>query len=356
MRCKPPRHCRCCYRLGSDDRENHIRLQGWGRGVVIDQSASKHQKHQQHQQPQQENQQQHTFSASSSRTQRLIIPPLSVFQHHQEPTQLRANNVHLNNSNSRDELYSHHIETETAPRQSPAIIVLPDPMDLTADFDSNAWSGFSRHSIPQNEVNEVDTGHPRIVVLPSPPSSSAPTPRDHMFSTGDDHRHHNGPHQQNESQFFFNDAKILLSSAARIQPDHQTQEQQHRQHSPAAPLFFERQISQPFPADLSPVPPAVSPSSLLTDDPPPPRYSPMPVRSVFKLEAAIQASAVPAVLLSPGSESAEHVLPKTHRVAPQTSLAVITGSEPFVRILLQIYPVFLYSFYHFIHSDHRQLE
>jgi hypothetical protein len=321
------RHRRC--RLGSDDRENQIRLDGWGRGIVISSAAAKqqlhaqnHQSQQLHAQKQQQSlpHQQHLLhSASSSKTQRVAIPltsvpPLSVFQHHLQPTQLRANTQSLPNDDAHPP--AQLLRNEGGSPFFSAHIHLPDPLELTADYDDNARSSADNTS---DQHASTSARHivlpPRIIVLPSPLSSAAPTPRDHDFLPA------NGPRNRRDQQPpSNNDEDLMFTSAAHMQSAFH--EHQHNHQLPHN--VFEPQSSQLFAADLSPVPAAVSPSSLVHHEPPPLRYSPLPVRSVLKLESAIQASSAAAASLvsDHASNRASHAPP---RAIPQTSLAIITG-------------------------------
>jgi hypothetical protein len=212
-------------------------------------------------------------------------------------------------SNENLQTPSHLLQNDAVSIHSPVNIQLPDPLELTSSFDENAGSSaiFSAYNLHSASNPASSAVHGRIITLPSPVSSAAPTPRDHIFV----------PVGVQSSRD--NDEDLPFNSAAHMQSAQYEQQQYHQPQSPAAPNIFDRQISQPFAADLSPVPPAISPSSLNNHDPPLPRYSPLPLRSILKLESAIQASSAASSSYVPVSSNAPP------RTAPQTSLAIITG-------------------------------
>ncbi len=312
-----PQLTHCCFRLGTDNRENQVRLEGFGRGLVLDSAANKLQ-HAQRQQQQQVQRQPHEqlSSTSSSKTQRVAIPLTSVptlplFQHHLEPTQLRANSPALLHVNPQTP--SQPVQNVAVLLHSPANIHLPDPLHLTATYDDTTGGGSNISA--RNAYSASNAGSSVVrarIILPSPPSSAAPTPRDNNALPLGFHRNPNGQQPHHE-----NDEELMFDSAAHMHSAHLEQQQIHRPQSPAAQNVFDRS-AQPFPADLSPVPPAASPPSVFNRELPP-RYSPLPVRSVLKLESAIQASSAAAASVS---------VPATQvplRSVPQTSLAIITG-------------------------------
>jgi hypothetical protein len=254
--------------------------------------------------------------APSVKTQRVAIPltsvpPLPVFQHHLQPTQLRTNSHVM--PNEMQQIPFHNLQNVAACLPSPSNIHLPDPLELTADFDDNACNSanLSPHDLKLATNTAPLVARLRLITLPSPLSSAAPTPRDYNLLPVGDHRNLDVQHPHSDKE-----GDLLFISAAHMQSAHNEQQHSHRPQSPTASNVFDRQSSQPFAADLSPVPPAMSPPSLINHDPPPPHYSPLPVRSVLKLESAIQACSSTAGSLSD---------PAPVRSAPQTSLAIITG-------------------------------
>jgi hypothetical protein len=161
--------------LGSDDRENQVRLEGWGRGVVLNKASSKQQ--QQHDREAHE-QDQMCFSASSSKTSRVAVPPLPIFQRNQLPTYLSASSIFNDNFNYHTSSHTH----DDIPFSTSTNIVLPDPIDLTANCTSSALdsANFSDERSATHSIPDPAFVLPRHITLPSPLCSAAPTPRDHL--------------------------------------------------------------------------------------------------------------------------------------------------------------------------------